>query len=215
MRIDPHSLNIHASATLARGLFCLFGGLEVRGLENVPKTGPALIAANHLSWADGPALRAALRRRNWFLVKASLFHVPVLGWLLPLYGAFPLKQEKPDPAAMLHAEEHLKQGEIVCAYPEGGVSHSGRLGGFKKGVAFLALRSGAPLIPAAITGTERVLPPGTYCPRYAQEGVRVTFGPALRAQELAPAEPDRHSLDALTRRLRDAVTTLLPSEYVD
>src|SRR2546425_12058887 len=103
MRLDPYRLNTRTSTAVLRGLFRLFGGLDVRGLEHVPSTGPAIIATNHISLADGPALRAAMDRPTWFLAKAYLFDIPVLGRLFLFHGAFPIKQGDPDAAAMLWA----------------------------------------------------------------------------------------------------------------
>jgi 1-acyl-sn-glycerol-3-phosphate acyltransferase len=214
MRVDPHTLVMGGSALAFRGLFRLFGGLEVRGHEHVPKTGPALLAYNHISLADGPAFIAAVDRPVRFLSKGSLFDIPLLGPVLRIHGAFPTTEGDLNPNALLWAQEHLRQGGFVCTAPEGGISLTGRLGRFRNGVAFLAQSSGAPIIPAAFVATERVLPPGARFPRYVPGGVRVRFGPAIHPGDPVPSAPFRDSLEVLTQRLRDAVAALLPPEYV-
>src|SRR5687768_9007781 len=85
-------LLIRCTSVTLRGLYRLSGGFQVRGLENIPPEGAAIIAPNHLSWADPPALRAVIRRKTWFMGNHDLFEIPVIGRLLPLYGGFPVER---------------------------------------------------------------------------------------------------------------------------
>lgn len=208
-------LFIQGSSVLLRGLYRLFGGFRVKGLENVPATGPAILAPNHLSWADPPAIRTVIRRCCWFMANDFLFRIPVVGKLLPLYGAFPVERGKLDREALRQAESHLADGDLVCIFPEGGTSLAARLVPFEGGVALLAIRNDVPIIPVGITGTDRVLPmhPPPY-PRYAPGGVTLTFGPPIYPGDVDPSLPRRQRVDLLTERLHAAVAALLPAEYL-
>jgi 1-acyl-sn-glycerol-3-phosphate acyltransferase len=192
----------------------LLGGFRVRGLENIPGSGAALIVPNHLSWADPPAVRAVIRRTCWFMANDFLFRIPILGRLLPLYGAFPVSRGRIDRTALRTAEDHLKRGDLVVVFPEGGTSLTGRLVPFELGPAMLALRAGVPMIPVAITGTDRVLPMRRPFPHFARGGVTITFGAPIPSDSIDPALPHRARLVELTRRAQDAVAAMLPQEYL-
>jgi len=198
-----------------RGLFRLMGGLRVFGLEHLPESGPALLAANHLSWADPPVLRCLIRRTCWFMGNDFLFRIPLLGPLLPMHGAFPVSRGKLDRDALREAEQHLADGDLVVLFPEGGTTITGTLYPFEGGAALLALRANVPIIPIAITGTDRVLPRHPpFFPRPARGGVTVTFGPPLHPDDVDPSLPRRERLDALTARLYRTIAGMLPEEYI-
>jgi 1-acyl-sn-glycerol-3-phosphate acyltransferase len=207
-------LLIAGTSSALRGIYRLLGGFHARGLEHVPAEGPAILAANHLSWADPPAIRAVIARDCWFMANDFLFRVPVLGRLIPLYGAFPVRRGELDRDAIRTAEQHLQDGELVCVFPEGGTTITGTLYPFEGGVALLAVRNDVPIIPIGITGTDRVLPMGAPYPHFARGGVTVAFGPAIRAEEIGADLSRRERVDALTQKLYDAVAALLPPEYL-
>lgn len=215
LRRAARALLLRATSGLLRFLFRLAGGLRVRGLEHIPATGPVIVASNHLSWADPPLLRAVLPRDARFMANDFLFRISVLGPVIRLYGAFPVHRGRLDRAALRQAESYLRQGELVCIFPEGGTTVTGRLVPFEGGVALLALRTGAPIVPAAITGTDRVLPTDPpMIPRYARGGVGIVFGPPLDPRTIDPSLPRREQVERLTRRLYAAVAAMLPPEYL-
>ena len=201
---------------ILRALFRLYGGLRVDGLENLPRNGAAIIAPNHLSWADPPALRAIIRRPCFFMANHDLFDIPVIGRLLPMYGTFPFNRDKhPDREALRVADKHLREGDLLCIFPEGGTTVTGTLVPFEGGVALLALRSHVPVVPVAITGSDRMLPrEPPLIPRYARGGMTVTFGRPIHPDEVDPGLPKRERVTALTRRLQDAVAAMLPPHYL-
>jgi 1-acyl-sn-glycerol-3-phosphate acyltransferase len=213
MKLRPRRLLIRGTCLLVRGLFRLFGGFRVSGLEHVPAAGGAILAPNHRSWADPPAMRCVIRRSCWFMGNDFLFRIPVLGKLIPLYGAFPVERGKLDREALRIAEGHLKDGDLVCVFPEGGTTVTGWLFPFEGGVALMALRTGMPIVPVGITGTDKVLPMVRPVPRYHRGGVTVTFGPPIHPDEIDPSLPRRERVDLLTQRLYEAVAALLPPEY--
>jgi 1-acyl-sn-glycerol-3-phosphate acyltransferase len=207
-------LYVRATAATLRLACRLFGGFRIRGLEHVPAAGPAILISNDLSWADPPAIFSVVRRPCWFMANHFLFDLPVLGRLLPLYGAFPVNREKPDRGALKEAEEHLADGDLVCIFPEGGTTITGRLYPFEGGVALLALRKSVPVVPIAMTGTDRLLPEGARFPRFVRGGVTLTAGSPVHPGEIDPSLPHRRRIEELTRRLYEAVAALLPAEYL-
>jgi 1-acyl-sn-glycerol-3-phosphate acyltransferase len=152
-------------------------GLRVRGAEHIPSSGPALIVSNHQSILDPPLIGGATRRQIYFLAKAELFRIPVFGPLIRALHARPVRREGSDPRALRTAALLLKEGKALLVFPEGTRSLDGRLGEGKPGVGMLAVTSGAPVVPAYVSGTLEALPKGAVWPRRSQ--VSVSFGPAL------------------------------------
>lgn len=206
---------IRLTSPILRGLFRVSGGFRVSGLEHIPEHGPAILAGNHLSWADPPALRSVIRRRCWFMGNDFLFRIPVLGRLLPFYGGFPVERGKIDREAIRRAEGYLRQGDLLVLFPEGGTTITGTLYPFEGGTALLALRNDTPIVPVAITGTDHLLPmsPPMY-PRFTPGGITITFGPPLYPHDIAPDRPRRERVALLTERLYTAIADLLPDRYL-
>jgi len=152
-------------------------GLRVKGAEHIPSSGPALIVSNHQSILDPPVIGGAARRQIYFLAKAELFRIPLFGWVFRALHARPVRREGADPRALRTAALLLEEGKALLVFPEGTRSLDGRLGEGKAGVGMLAVRSGAPVVPAYISGTLEALPKGAAWPRRSQ--VSVSFGPAL------------------------------------
>ncbi len=213
MNLRPRRLAIAASSVLLHGLFRLFGGFRVRGREHVPAHGAAILASNHLSWADPPAIRAVIHRSCWFMANHDLFEKPLLASLIRLYGAFPVHRGALDRDALRQAEQYLRDGDLLCIFPEGGTTITGTLYPFEGGVALLAIRNNVPVVPIALTGTDRVLP-ADMRPRFARGGVTVTFGPPIHPDEIDPSLPRRERVDLFTERLYQAVAAMLPPEYL-
>jgi 1-acyl-sn-glycerol-3-phosphate acyltransferase len=151
--------------------------LRVRGAEHIPSSGPALIVSNHQSILDPPVIGGAARRQIYFLAKAELFRIPLFGWLFRALHARPVRREGSDPGALRTAALLLEEGKALLVFPEGTRSLDGRLGEGKPGVGMLAVTSGAPVVPAYVSGTLEALPKGAAWPRRSQ--VSVSFGPAL------------------------------------
>ncbi|MBB4915141.1 lysophospholipid acyltransferase family protein [Streptosporangium saharense] len=148
----------------------------VTGAEHVPDTGPALLASNHLSVVDSTFLPLVLPRQVRFVAKAEYFTGnPVTATWMRATGQVPIDRQSPTAAQdMLDAAAKvLKDGELFGIYPEGTRSPDGRLYRGKIGVAWLALATGAPVIPVAMEGTEKVLPIGTSVPRFGKVGIRI------------------------------------------
>ncbi|MDI3279857.1 MAG: lysophospholipid acyltransferase family protein [Bacillota bacterium] len=142
---------------IAQPFFALLFRLKVLGAENLPRRGGALLAANHVSLLDPVVLGAAVRRRVYFMAKEELFRHPLLAALIRSLGAFPVRRGTADRRALNRATQLLAQGKVVGIFPEGTRSLDGQLQPPYAGVALLASRTGVPVIPAAILGTQNLL----------------------------------------------------------
>jgi 1-acyl-sn-glycerol-3-phosphate acyltransferase len=192
-----------------RGLFDSLFDLEVCGLEQLPSRGPYIVAANHHNYLDGLVLATALPRRIAFLVMPRVYHATVLHppfhrWA----GTIPLNLERPDFTAIRRALRVLEGGGVVGIFPEGPFSVNGRLERGQPGVAMLALRSGAPVVPVAIHGTyEALVGRRFYIPR--RHPLRVAIG---TSRVFSPAHPggDKALREDITQRIMADIADLLP-----
>src|SRR4051794_18794418 len=154
----------------------LMARMRVEGAANVPRQGAVILAPNHLSAADWPAVGIASPRQPWFMAKEELFETPILGPLIRLCHAYPVKRDTADRAALRWTEELLRHGQVVVIFPEGQVSPDARFQPLKPGLALLALRTGATVIPVGLLGTERLMPYGCNWPRPIRKPMIVRFG---------------------------------------
>jgi 1-acyl-sn-glycerol-3-phosphate acyltransferase len=149
---------------------------EVRGAERVPSTGPAVLASNHDSLLDIPFLELSAPRPVWFMAKVELFRGSVASWFFRALGAFPVRRGAYDLRAVRAALEVLRRGRLLGMYPEG--TRAPFLQEFLPGAAWVALVTGAPLVPVAVTGTGEAMPRGSGRPRRTR--VTVSFGDPMR-----------------------------------
>lgn len=129
---------------------------EVKGKENVPREGPVIVVANHMTVLDPPMLSVSLGRYAQVMAKEELFRTRVSSYFMSGLGAFPVHRGRLDRQAMRVAEKALADGGILIVFPEGQRSRSRQLQRASDGVTLIALRSGVPILPVGITGTERV-----------------------------------------------------------
>jgi 1-acyl-sn-glycerol-3-phosphate acyltransferase len=154
------------------------------GVENVPKTGPLILAPNHFSQMDHFFIGLYLRRKVRFMAKSQMFGPPVLTYIYKHGGVFPVRRGHRDEKAIETALTILGQGEMLLVYAEGGRSRSGELGEVKPGIGRIALESGAPVVPVAIQGSERV----RRWKRFSFPKVTVQFGEPIEVPtEEAPS----------------------------
>ena len=154
---------------VARSVLRLLARVHVEvDRDSLPASGPLIVVANHISNADPPFvagwLTPALGRQMHILAKQSLF-VPVVGNILRRLGATPVRSGGSDIEAFRMARDILDRGEILCIFPEGTRSAAGVMGDAKPGVAMLATRSGVPILPVGVSGTDRFLGRGQRFPR--------------------------------------------------
>lgn len=174
--------------TVVRGLVWSLGGITVWGSENIPATGPVILAPNHRANVDPPYISLTTPRQMHFMAKEELFRVPVFGAIFRGVEAFPVTRGAPDRAALRHAIDLLKQGRVVTIFPEGTRSKDTALKEAEKGFALIARQSDAVIVPIAIEGTEKMLPKGTK--RLRRAHVTVTVGKPLSLAKIMAAKPD-------------------------
>jgi 1-acyl-sn-glycerol-3-phosphate acyltransferase len=160
-------------------LFKLTGGIEVSGLNHIPPEGAFVLVSNHQSLIDPLVLGACLPRRITFLAADYLFKMRSISPILKACGALPVNSPKGDFKSLRLALSQLSREGVIGVFPEGGVSLDGELKPFLSGWAYLALRTGVPAIPVAISGTRQVLPVGKYIPRSGR--IKVNIGKPLPA----------------------------------
>src|SRR3954464_4915063 len=197
----PDALARHHEKTRRRGVNALVywavravvqpaGHLRFRlsrtGHRNIPD-GPVILAANHRSFLDPFVIGVCLRRPVYFVAKKELFDNRLQGWFLNCLGAFPVRRGESDEDSVQTALELLERGQAVVIFPEGTRIRSGSLGKPKRGVGRMALESGAPVVPVALTGTERARSRGL---RIKPVKVSLRFGRALTFPRVNEPSPD-------------------------
>lgn len=170
---------------------------HIEGREHVPTTGPVIFASNHLSFIDSIAIPVAAPRPVHFLAKSSYFEgTGMKGWASKTFfeaiGAIPVRRGAGQAAldALDLQRQLLDEGLAVALYPEGTRSTDGRLYKGRTGVAFLALQTGAPVVPVGLIGTDKVMPVGAKMPTLS-ERITVRFGEPLDLSSHGPATSGR------------------------
>ncbi|GHI97021.1 MULTISPECIES: lysophospholipid acyltransferase family protein [Streptomyces] len=193
---------------------------RIEGLDHVPASGAAIVAGNHLSFADHFLMPAVLRRRITFLAKAEYFTGPGLKGRLTAFffrsaGQIPVDRsgKEAGQAAIREGLGVLARDELLGIYPEGTRSHDGRLYKGKVGVAVMALRAGVPVVPCAMIGTFEAQPPGRKIPKL--HPVVIRFGEPLDFSRYAGMEGEKAVLRAVTDEILYAILSLSGQEYVD
>ncbi|MEU6678556.1 lysophospholipid acyltransferase family protein [Streptomyces sp. NPDC059900] len=193
---------------------------RIEGLEHIPETGAAIVAGNHLSFSDHFLMPAIIKRRITFLAKAEYFTGPGLrGRLTATFfrsaGQIPVDRsgKEAGQAAIREGLGVLRKGELLGIYPEGTRSHDGRLYKGKVGVAAMALKAQAPVIPCAMIGTFEAQPPGQKMPNFQKVSIR--FGAPLDFSRYAGMENEKAVLRAVTDEIMYAILGLSGQEYVD
>lgn len=179
-------------------LLSLTGGVEIVGADLVPRRGPLILVANHQSLLDPLALMAAMPREITFLAAAYLFRLPVVGLVIRAVGAMPVRGEEGDLRSLRKSLALLREGKAIGLFPEGGVSRPGELRPFMPGWAYLALKSGAPVVPVILYGSSKVLPAGAFIPRPGRICIKV-LPPVAFAPKKKIVQGDLERLNTILR----------------
>ncbi len=176
---------------------------KVVGREHIPTTGPAILAPVHRSFADFGFAAFCTERKLFFMTKDEMWNNKWLGKLLLTVGAFPVHRESADREALQRAEEVLNRGELLVLFPEGTRREGAAVVDLMEGAAFLSARTGAPIVPIGIGGSDLAMPKGSAVPKPYK--IQVVIGPAIPA-------PPRTEGGRVSRSAVRAATAALVSE---
>lgn len=194
---------------IIRLFFILLTRYRVKGQDNVPKQGPLMVVANHLSLADPPLLGISLGREAYFMAKQELFSFKPLAGFIAGLGCFPVSRRRLDRRALSRAVRVLENDQVLAMFPEGSRSRNQRLKVAYPGAALIASRLGVPILPVGISGTERLRGMAWLLRR---PEVRVDFGTPFH---LPPADGrlTKQRLAEFTDIIMGRIARQLPPKY--
>ena len=190
--------------------------VRIEGRDGLPPRGAVILAANHRSFMDSLFLPLVIRRRVTFVAKAEYFDDKKTAWFFRGVGQIPIRREggSASERALASATEVLAAGGVFGIYPEGTRTRDGSLHRGHTGVARLALRTGAPIVPVGMTGTDEINPIGRKLPRLFRT-VTIRFGSPIAVDRYAGREQDRLVLRQITDEVMFEIRQLSGYEYVD
>lgn len=193
-------------------VFKLFAKIYLRGKgfgkENFPEQGPYIGVVNHNSNMDAVAMALVVKHRAHTMAKESLFSVPILKWWVKAVGMFPVVRDTSDHEAFDKALNFLKKGEILFMAPEG--TRKKEKGGKPRprtGFIRLAQMTGVPVVPVALWGTDRVLPPGAWFPRPVKVLARV--GKPIELEKIEVTLENKDKLQQQADMVMDVIYQML------
>jgi 1-acyl-sn-glycerol-3-phosphate acyltransferase len=192
-----------------------FFRVRVEGIENVPKSGPVILASNHVSFSDSIFLPMVLRRRVTFVAKAEYFEDPKTAWFFRAVGQIPIKRGGGSASlrALESAKEVLRDGGLFAIYPEGTRSPDGRLYKGHTGVARLAVQTESPLLAVAMVGTREAQPIGQAMPRLFMP-ITIRFSKPMDFSRHVDHATDPKILRQITDEIMFELSQLSGQEYV-
>jgi 1-acyl-sn-glycerol-3-phosphate acyltransferase len=190
--------------------------VKVEGREHVPRRGPVILASNHRSFLDSIFLPLVVRRRVTFVAKAEYFDDPKTAWFFRGVGQIPIRREggSASERALASASEVLQSGGVFAIYPEGTRTRDGYLHRGHTGVARLALRTGTPIVPVGLIGTDEVQPVDKRMPNLFRR-VTVRFGEAIDPERYGNLDSEHLALRQITDEVMYEIGQLSGYEYVD
>jgi 1-acyl-sn-glycerol-3-phosphate acyltransferase len=189
-------------AGIVSGLSKVLFRPTVVGAENIPLTGPVLIAPIHRSNVDFALTLFISKRKVFFMAKESLFRVPLLGPLITHLGAFPIHRGSADRESMAHSEAVLRQGHALVLFPEGTRKEGRDVAPLHDGAMFVAARTHATIVPVGIGGSDKAMPKGAKLPRPAK--IMIVVGTPLEPPS-SEGRVARSVLNAKSEELRAAL----------
>ena len=196
---------------IMRSLLRLFSHWEIHGRENLPRGGPLIVVFNHMAHFDGPLVVASVPWEMEAIGLSDLWDVPVTGQLLRLYGVIQVHRDEYDREVLRRALQVLAEGKVLGLAPEARQSPTHTLERGRRGAAYLALKSGALILPIGLTGTETVY---SDLARLKRPHLTVNIGPPFRLHgPLARGAQRRAQLDAGRDEIMRRIAGLLPEKY--
>ena len=204
----------HPGAIIAGGLGRFLFDARLEGTEHVPREGAFIVVSNHCSNLDPPVIGWAtghqVGRVVHFMAKIEMRGWPIIGWLATQSAVYFVRRGEGDRAAQRFSLGALADGRPIGIFPEGTRSRDGRLRPGKSGAAFIAIRSGAPLLPVGIAGTHRIFPGRARFPHATR--IRIRVGEPFTLPHVPSGRIDREVLADGSDRITAAIAALLPPE---
>ena len=186
--------------------FRIFHRMEINGADNIPVKGSFILASNHTSYFDPPALGCKLPRNLHYFARNSLFFWP-LGLLIRNLNSIPVNRSQLDITTLKRVLKVLKSGDPLLVFPEGTRSPDGKLGVGKKGIGLLMAKSQSDVLPAKVVGGFQVLGKGMMLPRIGRKLV-VSYGPIIRFEELDPGKSDPLRYETIANRVLEEISKI-------
>lgn len=171
--------------------------IKMIGKENIPKEGACIICSNHKSYFDPPMLVAFNKRHVTMIAKKDLLKNPIMAWLCKVFGAFMVERDGKDIEAVKQSLRILKNGEILGIFPEGTRNGMAKGEKVKNGAVLMAIKSGAPIIPAGIKGDYKLF-----------RRVTMTYGEPIYYDKSKINQQDKEEIDKLTEELMNTIIGL-------
>ena len=183
--------------------------MRLEGREHIPKRGGYIVIANHTDWKDPPVIELSFGLCIRFMAKIEAFDMLFLGGLMRGKGCFPVRRGESDRRALTTSLQVLRSGNPLGFFPEGTRSRDGVLHRGHPGIAFLARRSGAPILPVGLSGTHQA--------KLLRSHIRVRVGAPFRVEDLGlPAgASDQETTDAIMRRIAALLPPQMRGEYAE
>ena len=189
---------------------CFFGAIfrqETYGASRIPKSGPVIIASNHVSLFDPPMIGYPVFRPLFFLARRSLFESPLASWLFLKLNGIPVDREGADTGAIKRALAVLRRGDSLLLFPEGTRTRDGSLGSAKPGVGLIACRKAVPVVPVRVFGAYQAWGRHTRYPRFHHD-LTVVFGHPIYPAQYDPGKGHENRYQIASDRIMDAIRNL-------
>lgn len=182
-------------------LYKIFYDFHIEGIENIPQDRPVVLASNHRSYADPVILTMPMKRPVSYMAKEELFRNKLFGWFIRKLGAFPVTRGAGDMSVIDDSINILRSGRNLVIFPEGTRSKDGKVGKGKTGVAMIAAKSGADVVPCGIVFEGEKL--------HFRSKLTLRFGKPIKAAELAVDGSSPRELKEVKKRIMGAITELV------
>ncbi|MBQ8177550.1 MAG: 1-acyl-sn-glycerol-3-phosphate acyltransferase [Oscillospiraceae bacterium] len=183
------------------GVYKLFYNFHIEGIENIPQDRALVMASNHRSYADPVLLTMPMKRPVTYMAKEELFKNKLFGWFITKLGAFPVKRGAGDMQVIDDSIAILNSGRNLVIFPEGTRSKDGKVGKGKTGVALIAAKSGADVLPCGIIFEGEKLK--------FRSKLTLRFGKVIPAEEIAVEDASPKTLKGVKKRIMEAITELV------
>lgn len=184
--------------------------MEVRGKENIPGNGPALLAANHSSYLDSPCLGSACPRKVRFIIKRRFYDRFLQGRFYRWMETIPVREAEADLDALKSAIHALQNGSVVGIFPEGRIRRENREWRWMHGASFIAAKSGSFTIPVAIINSDRALRYGSVFPKPLK--IKVLFGKALQFPQGGDGKVRKEDIISFSHAILQEINALKEKE---